>query len=243
MAIRRVVAEPALVARRQGRCVSFRWCSAFRVWRCGPQMWRSARCPELSCWLLGLSVVQGCAGQSHVEAAQAAAASTPSPGDRSSSEVERFLPLIADTVLTYRVWLSESANAERLILQVDRPAPDRADLRSGNTVKRIELVAGGARLLTGGYLLAAPLALGAEWSGPAGRVRITAVDQRLSVPAGQFVGCLETTETATGAGSSRSIVTTYCPDVGIVKLSVDDGERLERLELESFGPRVDIDDL
>jgi len=157
---------------------------------------------------------------------------------------ERFLPLKDATVFTYIAWLPESPTPEQLILQVSRPTPQRADLRSGSSVKRLEYVADdGVRLLTGGYLLKEPLVLGAEWAGPAGVVRVSRVDFDLRVAAGHFVGCLETTESQARAGAERSIVTTYCPDVGIVTFSVDDGERQERFELKTFGPRVDVNSL
>jgi hypothetical protein len=132
---------------------------------------------------------------------------------------------------------------EQLILQVERPTPAHANLRSGSSVKRIEYVTDGARLVTGGYLLKAPLTEGADWAGPAGRVRITAVEREVSVAAGRFVGCLDTTETDLRGGSPRIISTTFCPDVGIVRFSVEADGRQERFELQSFGPRVDIDRL
>lgn len=172
--------------------------------------------------------------------ASAAIASGPAA---SASEVERFLPLKADTVFSYRAWLPESSAPELLILQVERPTAAHANLRSGSSVKRVEFVADGARLVTGGYLLKAPLREGADWAGPAGRVRITAVEREVSVAAGRFVGCLETTETDARGGSPRTISTTYCPDVGIVRFSVEAEGRKERFELQSFGPRVDIDRL
>jgi hypothetical protein len=160
------------------------------------------------------------------------------------SEAERFLPLKHDTVFSYAAWLSESTHPEQLILQVERRSPGHASLRSGNSIKRIELSADGVRLLSGGYLLKLPLSPGAHWTGPAGQVRISAMDQAVQVEAGAFVGCLETTEIAgAGGATSRAIVTTYCPGVGIVKFRIDAGERQERFELKSFGPRVDIDDL
>lgn len=159
------------------------------------------------------------------------------------SEVERYLPLTDDTVFTYAVWLPESVEPEQLILQVERRSKGRANLRSGSSVKRLELVADGIRLVTGGYLLKAPLGLGAGFAGPTGRVRVTAVEQNVSVPAGTFVGCVETTEAGVQGPSSRAIVTTYCPEVGIVKLSVDDGERRERFELKAFGPYIRIQEL
>jgi hypothetical protein len=97
-------------------------------------------------------------------------------------------------------------------------------------------------LVTGGYLLKEPFAEGAEWVGPAGRARITSLDRDVDVAAGHFINCLETTERSRGA-SPRIIVTTYCPDVGIATISVDDGQREERFELKSFGPHVDINAL
>jgi hypothetical protein len=181
-------------------------------------------------------------------AAQAPTPQSPSAPQAASeigeSEAERFLPLKHDTVFSYAAWLSESTHPEQLILQVERRSREHASLRSGNSIKRIEFSADGVRLLGGGHLLKLPLSPGAEWAGPAGQVRISAMDQAVQVEAGHFVGCLETTETAGPGGTiPRAIVTTYCPGVGIVKFRIDDGERQERFELKAFGPRVDIDDL
>ena len=74
-------------------------------------------------------------------------------------------------------------------------------------------------------------------------MHLTALEQNVSVPAGTFVGCLETTETGGQGPTSRVIVTTYCPEVGIVKFSVNDGERQERFELKAFGPYIRIEEL
>jgi hypothetical protein len=190
------------------------------------------------CVLLLVVVWAGCAAPP----SPSGAAAPPAPATSATQgEAERYLPLLNDTVFSYTAWLPESAEPEQLILQVNRSGPHHANLRSGNSVKRLELVADGVRLVTGGYLLQAPLVAGADWAGPAGRVRITAVDQDVRVAAGQFAGCLETLESDTRG--SREIATTYCPGVGIVKFSVDDGERQERFELKSFGPRVDVNAL
>ena len=160
-----------------------------------------------------------------------------------NSAAERFLPLRADTVFSYDAWAPENAEPTLLILQVERPSPNHANLRTGGSVKRLELLADGVRLVTGGYLLKLPLTEGADWAGPAGRVRVTGVAREATVAAGHFADCLETTESDVRGSSPRSIVTTYCPGVGIVKFSVDDGERRERFELKSFGPRVDINQI
>lgn len=157
--------------------------------------------------------------------------------------VERFLPLRDGFVLSYWVWLPEQQEPEQVIFQVERRSPSRASLRTGESSKLLELSPDSVRLVTGGSLLEAPLTLGAEWSGALGRVRVTAVDRDVEVSAGRFVGCLQTTERGHPRANDRAIVTTYCPDVGIVEIRVDDGEREERFELRSFGPRVDIDAL
>ena len=49
-------------------------------------------------------------------------------------------------------------------------------------------------------------------------VRVTAVDRIAEVPAGKFIGCIDTVEEARAATNEpvRRITTTYCPDVGIV---------------------------
>jgi hypothetical protein len=194
-----------------------------------------------SCALFALSscALAACAAPAATRGAQPAAAETAD----ALSAAERFLPLLPDTVFSYSAWSPESAEPTLLILQIDRPSPGHANLRSGGSVKRLELVADGVRLVTGGYLLQLPLTEGADWAGPAGRVRVTGVDRDANVTAGHFVGCLETTESDVRGASPRSIVTTYCPGVGIVKFSVDDGDRQERFELKSFGPRVDINDI
>lgn len=188
---------------------------------------------------LSSCALAACAAPGAVRTAEPSAAATAD----ASSAAERFLPLRPNTVFSYHSWKVESAEPELLILQVERPSPNHVNLRTGGSVKRLELVADGVRLVTGGYLLKLPLTEGADWAGPAGRVRVTSVEREANVPAGHFLDCLETTESDVRGASPRSIVTTYCPGVGIVKFSVDDGDRQERFELLSFGPRVDINQI
>jgi hypothetical protein len=155
--------------------------------------------------------------------------------------VERFLPLRDGFVLSYWVWTIASPEREQVIFRVERHSPERASLHTGDRVQRLELEQNGVRLLQGGYLLAAPLSLGAEWTGPVGRVRVTALDVSVDVDAGRFVGCLETTEVGGSASDAREITTRYCPDVGITEMRVEAGDREQRFELRSYGPSVDID--
>jgi hypothetical protein len=170
-------------------------------------------------------------------------AATPSPAPAPAHEsggVERLLPLRDGFVLSYWVSTAASAEREQVIFRVERRSPERASLHAGNRIQRLELAADGVRLLSGGYLLRAPLSVGAEWTGPIGRVRVTAADKSIDVSAGRFVGCLETTEVGGSEPEARSIVTTYCPDVGITEMRVQVGDREERFELRSYGPSVDV---
>jgi hypothetical protein len=155
--------------------------------------------------------------------------------------IERFMPLRDGFVLSYWLWLPDQQEPEQVIFQVERRSPSRASLRSGKSNRLIELTHRSVRLVTGGSLLEAPLTLGSEWSGALGRVRITAVDRSIEVSAGRFVGCLETTELGGHGQGDRAIVSTYCPDVGIAEIRVDDEAGQQRFELKWFGPRVDID--
>jgi hypothetical protein len=188
-------------------------------------------------WLLALLAGSGCTPAT--PRARAPGTSAPeATGTRSL--VERFLPLEDGTVFSYDLWLPGQATPELLILEVERRKAS-ASLKTGSVIRRVVFEADGVRLLTGGYLLKAPLALGATWPGPAGAVSVTALDQQIQVPAGSFNGCVETTETAGGGELRRTIVTSYCPRVGITRFSVESADEQQRFELKSFGPRVDID--
>ena len=200
--------------------------------------------------LLGLAA---CAPAAAAPASPAARGGAPL--DPALAELERFLPLHDGHVLSYRVWLGNAGTPEQVIFQVERHSPARASLRAGSHVRQLEIGVKGVRLVTGGYLLVPPLERGAEWTGAAGPVQLSATGVAVKVPAGHFEGCLETLERDTRGPLERRILTSYCPDVGIARIEVDDGERLERFdvccftyvhsrfELLSFGPRVDVDAL
>lgn len=187
--------------------------------------------PSVAALSLGLA----CTGSAPLPAPAPSAAAV-----ANESGVERLLPLRDGFVLSYWVWTTGSAEPDQVIFRVERRSPERASLRTGDRVQRLELVANGVRLLSGGYLLQPPLTMGAEWTGAVGRVRVTAADKSIDVNAGHFVGCLETTEVGGSEPEARTIVTTYCPDVGITEMRVQVGDREERFELRSYGPSVDV---
>ena len=158
--------------------------------------------------------------------------------------VHRFLPLEDDFVYAYDTSSDRSAERGVLMMHVTRPHAGMVSLQIGQKTHRLELAPQGVRYLAGGWILRAPLALGATWRGEAGTVRISAVDKAVDVPAGKFVGCVETVEETDTGVSRRKVTTTFCPDVGIAALDAEasiDGDLIaERALLRSFGKRIDL---
>src|SRR5688572_29152547 len=141
------------------RCWWCCWCSRSACSRSSPhgsmrselKTQRRFVCQAAALWLW-----VGCAGS-----APLAAPAAPAPALESESGVERLLPLRDGFVLSYWVSTAASAEREQVIFRVERRSPERASLHAGNRIQRLELAADGVRLLSGGYLLRAPLSFGA----------------------------------------------------------------------------------
>ena len=187
--------------------------------------------------LLAAVLALGCAGDPPPKAAAKQSAAP-------TSSVERYMPLKDDTVYAYRTEEEDNGEQGVLMLHVTRKATGLVELDVGGKVQRLEILKTGIRNLDGGFLLKAPLVMGATWPGTGGQVHITAVDKEMKVPAGTFVGCIETVEEQNVPNGHKRVTTDYCPDVGIVKLEVQAqvGAQyaLERAVLRSFGKRIDI---
>jgi hypothetical protein len=189
-----------------------------------------------------------------VAACGAPATTTPPPPSAGAkapeSAVSRFFPLIDGTQWAYDAEEDDTGNKGIFVTRAKAMAGPRFSLVTGQRSRLVEVRAEGiARVDTGSYLLRAPLQLGAEWPGDAGAiVRVGAVDRLVDVPAGKFVGCLDTVEEQRGSGGQpvRRVTTTYCPDVGIVSLHAEaweEGRHVgERAVLRSFGKPVSIGD-
>ena len=190
----------------------------------------------------------GCVGLVACGAPQAApspvAASTAGP----ESAVSRFFPLTDGTQWAYDAEEDGTGNKGIFVTRAKAMAGARFSLVTGQRSRIVEVRQDGiTRIETGTYLLRAPLASGAEWPGDGGAVvRVAAVDRIVDVPAGKFVGCIDTVEevrAATG-GLTRRVTTTYCPDVGIVSLHAEaweNGRHVgERAVLRSFGKPVSL---
>ncbi|HEX4478619.1 MAG TPA: hypothetical protein VH142_26235 [Polyangiaceae bacterium] len=162
----------------------------------------------------------------------------------SDGVVERLMPLEDRTVYTYDTKSENSAEHGVLIVQISRPRPDRADLRMGSRIERLQLEPGAITFVEGGYLLKAPIAKGSRWHSKFGIVEVVDADEQIDVPAGRFVGCVRTVEREDGTGASKQVTSVYCPHVGLVLLDAqavgDQGLNRETAVLKSFGARVDL---
>lgn len=173
----------------------------------------------------------------------ACSASTPAKAPsplQNKDALARYLPLAHDTVYSYDTFSEVSGEHGLLVMRVRRPRTDLAELDVAGRIQRLYIGEKGVSLATGGYLLRIPLAVGAEWVGDFGKVKVTALDRKVRVPAGSFERCVETVEEIASGEIKKRTLTVYCPDVGIVMRETQGQSgtevALERIELKSYGP-------
>jgi hypothetical protein len=130
------------------------------------------------------------------------------------------------------------------MMHVTRPRPGRANLETGGRTERLSIAPDGIQYLEGGYLLKPPVETGATFVGRTGPVTVVKSDVIARVPAGTFADCVETREESRSPAASRTIESTYCRDVGLVRLRVqaatEQGLLSQEVRLRSFGPKVDL---
>ena len=168
-------------------------------------------------------------------------------GVSSGSSVEKLFPLVDGNTYSYEtVTLDDRASSTPgiLVARVHRASPTSGELRLPRETRHIEYAADGVVALgqngARGYVLQAPLAVGKQWlSERGGMTRVTAVDVKVTVPAGTYSGCVTTEELRNG-DAPMILNTTYCPDIGITVLSAEAGGKVERATLKTYGPPVDI---
>jgi hypothetical protein len=168
----------------------------------------------------------------------------PAPPPRApTTALNRILPLENGVVYSYDTVTEPSGERGLLILEVRRPRPDMAELIVAGRTRRLIVNAHDIAHATGGFLLKEPLTVGATYKGDFGNVRITGVEKSVTLPAGAYTGCLETTEEIVSAEGEKRTVTLFCPGVGIAQRETEaeqEGMRAtERITLKSFGPRFD----
>lgn len=156
------------------------------------------------------------------------------------TSVERFMPLVDGTVYSYKTESEINQDKGILVFEVHRQRPDLAELRVAGRIQQLYVERDGIRHAAGGYLLKAPLSVGARWQGQFGTVTVTSMDRAIKLDSGSYTGCLETVEEVPG----KKATTLYCPDVGMVSLEVvgQSGGDLgvERAVLKYYGPKVDL---
>jgi hypothetical protein len=146
-----------------------------------------------------------------------ACASAPSARPAAPLTPGRLYPLHAGGVWSYDVDPGDGSNV-LAITRVIEAGAGHVLVQGGEGTTRYELRDDGIyRSERGGYLLKAPIAVGAQWpSGGGMQATVRAIDLALETPAGRFSGCVEVLEQ--GAPSGATISTTYCPEVGPVQV-------------------------
>jgi len=177
-------------------------------------------------------------------------ASAPQDAKLPESPVSRFLPLVDGNQWAFDAEDDESSgNKGMFVTRVRRLPGPRFSLMSSQGSHVLEVRADGiVREESKAYVLRAPLTAGAQWPGENdATVRVSSLDRIVEVPAGKFVGCVETVEEVVpkpGKNPPRRVTTTYCPDVGIALLHVEawDGgvHHGEHATLRSFGKPVEL---
>jgi hypothetical protein len=160
------------------------------------------------------------------------------PKAAQASSLERYFPLEDGKVYAY---VSKGAQGQVLnVLRVVRKEPGKGALRASNAERVFTIAPDAITRVGGGLVLKAPLQLGTQFSGDhGGATSIEEVDVTVEVPAGTYKECIRTVEkpSATYPATTR---TTFCPNVGIVRLEVQSAEATEAMELQSYGDPVKI---
>ena len=175
---------------------------------------------------------------------------TPEDAKLPACPVLRYLPLVDGNQWAYDAEDDETGEKGMFITRARRLPGPQFSLLSSQGSHGVEVRGDGiVRFETNAYLLKAPLAQGAEWPGEGGAVvHVESLDRMVDVPAGKFVGCVETIEevpTKPGQPPARRVTTTYCPDVGVALLHAEvwkAGKHSgEHAVLRSFGKPVQFE--
>lgn len=160
--------------------------------------------------------------------------------------VARYLPARGDVVLAYKTLEVDTGASGVAMMRVVPQGTDHAQITGGKTPTAVVYEAKGIRRVPEDtYLLVWPPDEGRTWPmGALATARIRTASAKVTVAAGTFERCIEVVEERKSPTASAVIVTTFCPDVGIVLIDADGGETgHERLELTSAQKAVSIDDV
>lgn len=168
------------------------------------------------------------------------------------AEAARWFPVEDDVVLAFDTEDRVAGTRGVMMLRVRRVGGGRVELAGPKRTERLQLSSAGIlREAEGTYLLRLPITEGATWpAGPNASMSLARTRLSIKVKAGEFDGCVETVERRVGAVSG-TLTTTFCPNVGIVRIETK-GEAAARgkeaapteiheiVELRSFQKAVDL---
>lgn len=159
-----------------------------------------------------------------------------------SLEPTSLYPLQEKSAWAYDVNTGAGENV-LAVTRVMRVEGDRVHVRTGgDEVVRYELRPQGIyRAGSSGWLLKAPIEVGAQWKSGQGRTaRVTSVNASAQTPAQPFDGCVEVHET--GGEPAVEVTTVYCPGVGPVYvesvMSMDVSGRQARVTARLRGHQI-----
>jgi hypothetical protein len=149
--------------------------------------------------------------------AAACAGRSPSAPAHTAIEPSDLYPLQTGNAWSYDVDTGE-ASTTLAVTRVEAFDGRIAEVRSGRTVVRYEVLAEGIRVPPGDeWLVRAPFEEGATWPGRGGRTaRLISTNATVETRAGNFGGCVEVLEI--GGKLEVEVRTVYCPGVGPVSL-------------------------
>jgi hypothetical protein len=144
----------------------------------------------------------------------AGCASAPAAAPTSELTPEKLYPMVQGSAWSYDVDAGDGSPPVLAIARVVEAQPGRVTMQGGEGVTHYELRADGIyRQDQGGYLLKAPIRVGAQWpSGHGMQARVEHMGIAIETPAGRFSDCVEILER--GSSSGAVITTTYCPATG-----------------------------
>jgi hypothetical protein len=154
-------------------------------------------------------------------------------------ELERYFPLVDGKLFAY-LSHGETGGTTLLVLRVERKSPGRGALKGTSSTREFVITASSIDRVGGGTVLKLPLKEGTSFVGDhGGRATIVETELSVDVAAGHYTHCLRTEEEPTPMAPGKTR-TTFCPDVGVVRLEVTSGDRNEAIELQSYGDPVTI---
>ncbi len=167
----------------------------------------------------------------------AAPDTTPKPPQSSGSLVEPYFPLVDGNIYSFAT--TDAALGDGLLtVKAHRTDALHGDLTIGATRKSFVYSRDAVSYESGAVVLKAPLEKGKSWEGEHGcPCTIAETGLKVELLEKSATNCIETSETCRSGTTYR---TTYCPNIGIAKLVVEQGKVKAVVQLRSYGPPITL---